>query len=132
MTNQRSKLSDLAKRVLIVVRPGARLDWERQDEWQQRAYGYRVCLQYQGRRFTFDFWQGTGIEREPTAADVLDCLLLDATAEGMTFGEWCVEYGYRRSSPKANRTYRKCVEIDRRLRVLLGDDFTEFFEADRD
>lgn len=130
MTANKS-LKQLTRKVKIGVRYGARLAWDRQDNWQRSANGYRVCLKYQGRSIAVDFWQGVGISEEPTAAGVLDCLLSDATAEGMVFGEWCGEYGYDTDSRTAHRTYRQCLRIARKLRELLGEDYGAFADADR-
>ena len=123
-------------RVKIAVRYGARRAWEKQSAWQKNANGYRVCLKYQGRRMFLDFWQGTGISGEPTAAGVLECLLSDASGEGMTFGEWCGEwcgeYGYDTDSREAYRTYKQVQRQTAKLRELLGADYETFLSADRD
>jgi len=128
-------LAQLAKKVKIGVRHGARLAWEKQDDWQTNANGYRVALRYQGRTVALDFWMGAGIEREPEAADVIDCLLSDATSEGMSFKEWCREYGYdtddRRKMRSAYRTFRACLRIARMVRHLLGSDYELFQNAER-
>ena len=124
-------LAQLAKKVKIGVRHGARLAWEKQDDWQTNANGYRVALRYQGRTVALSFWMGTGIEREPEAADVLDCLLSDATSEGVSFEEWCREYGYDTDSRANYRTFRACLRMARKVRHLLGSDYELFQNAER-
>lgn len=42
-------LKELSEQVKIKAVQGARLDWDKQDEWQRRANGWRVTLSYQGR-----------------------------------------------------------------------------------
>lgn len=128
MTKNKS-LTQLARKVKIAVRYGARRAWEKQGEWQRNANGFRVCLKYQGRKMYLDFWQGTGISGEPTAAGVLECLLSDASVEGMDFRNWCGEYGYDTDSREAHRTYRQCLRQTAKLRALLGEDFEEFVEC---
>jgi hypothetical protein len=125
------KLSELCKGVTINAEHGARLDWEKQDEWQQRANGWRVTLGYQGRTYSLDFWQGTGIKDEPDAAGVLECLLSDASSADQDFEGWCSDLGENTDSRKAHATWRACQRIALRLRRLLGDDFERFMMAER-
>lgn len=126
------RLSELAETVRLEATYGAKLPWEKQTDWQQRANGYRCTLRYQGRRFSFDFWQGQGITHDPTAAGVLECLLSDAQAEGQTFEEWCSDLGEDPDSRRALATFEACRKIGEGLRRLLGDDFDTFLYADRD
>ena len=130
MTTERTTLAKLAERVQIEVGTDVRKAWGQQDEWQQTANGYRITLRYQGRRMSLDFWQGTGIKDEPTAAGVLECLLLDVVEEGTGFNNWCDEYGLDSDSRKALRTYKTCVRQTAKLRKLLGDDFDTFRDAE--
>ena len=50
---------------------------EKATEWQQKANAYRVTLTYQGRRMSFNYYQGTGIKEDPTLAGVVACLSSD-------------------------------------------------------
>ena len=127
-----TKLSTLTKRVRIRFEDGARLDWSKQDDWQQNANGYRVTLLFQGRRYSFDFWQGVGISDDPTVEGCLDCLLSDATAGEMSFDEFCAEFGYSTDSRRAERIWKQCVKARKRLQRLLGCDFESFVYAERD
>ena len=125
-------LKQLAKRVRLSVTYGAKLAYDRQDDWQRRANGYRCTLRYRGRRYAFDFWQGVGIGGDPTAEGCLDCLLSDAQAGGQSFEEFCREFGYDPDSRKAEATWRECRRTAVGMRRLLGDDFAAFLSADRD
>jgi hypothetical protein len=59
----------------------------------------------------------------PGVADVLHCLLMDADAiDAGSFEEWAQEFGYDTDSRKAETTYRACVEIGLKLRLMLGDE----------
>jgi len=88
---------------------------------------YRVTLKYQGRRLTTEFYTGVGWKQDPTAADVLACLILDArSAESATFEEFCAYLDYSNDSRKAERIYRKCKSLGPRIRRLLGADFDAF------
>ena len=125
-------LKQLAKRVRLSATYGAKLDYDRQSDWQRTTNGYRCTLRYQGRRYAFDFWQGAGISGDPTAETCLDCLLSDAQAGAQTFDEFCSEFGYDPDSRKAEATWKACRRTAAGMRRLLGADFETFLSADRD
>jgi hypothetical protein len=126
-----NKLSDLCKNVSVMVRDGANLSWEKQDDWQKKANGYRIRLRYKGKQMSIDFWQGTGITHEPEAAGVLECLLSDATCGDESFEDFCSDMGYDEDSRRAERVYRHCKKINKSLKALLGDDYETFLYSDR-
>lgn len=110
---------------------GAKLDWDKQTDWQKGANGYHVTLRYKRRQYSFDFWQGQAITDDPTAEGCLECLLSDAQAGELDFEDFCREFGYDDDSRSAERTWRACGEVNMRLRELLGDDFDQFLYAER-
>jgi hypothetical protein len=131
-THSPAKLATLAQRVRIRADYGAaRLTYDQRDEWQRKAHDYRVTLTHQRRRYSFDWWQGQAVTREPTAADCLEALLSDASSADQNFESWCADYGYDTDSRKAERTYRACQGVARRLRRLLGADYDQFSIAER-
>lgn len=93
---------------------------------------YYVTLIYKDRSMVLvPFFCGPGIERDPTAADVLSCLISDSSAlDAGSFEEWAREYGYSEDSRKAERTYRACLKIGADVRTLLGADFDLFARAE--
>jgi hypothetical protein len=88
-----------------------------------------------GQSVSFDYSTGTGhrtkvrfsewnYENEvrptvPGMADVLNCLIMDADAVGMSFADWCDNFGYDTDSRKAERTYFACQETGEKLRKVL-------------
>lgn len=90
--------------------------------WQHHEW--TVELQYDGRTMELPYYTGE-LAGEPTAADVLGCVLLDASGvvRGQTFDEWAADYGYDTDSRRAEALYRRVVEQTDRLRELLGDEF---------
>lgn len=96
------------------------------DGFAPGSSSWRVTLRYQGRRLTVPFYQGPAIEREPSAADVLSCIISDARAGEQEFEEFCSEFGYDSDSRKAEKTWRACASMAPKVRSLLGDDFEEF------
>ena len=127
-----AKLSDLAQTVAISSEYGAKLDYDKQDDWQRKANGYRVTLRYKGRQMSLDFWMGTGLSGEPEADLVLSSLLLDSSAVDQSFEDWCGEFGYDTDSRKAEATYNACRKSGEKLQRLLGDDFEAFRSAEND
>lgn len=55
----------------------------------------------------------------PHVADVLHSLILDSSAVGQSFRDWCVDYGYSDDSIKALAKYRACQESADTLRRIF-------------
>lgn len=131
MNSTIKSLNSLAKRVKIINQYGAKLDYNEQDDWQRKSTGWHCTLRYQGRQYSFDFWQGSAITGEPDAAGTLDCLLSDAQSGEMEFSEFCREFGYDEDSRKSEKTWKACQKTSTAMKRLLGDDYDEFVYADR-
>lgn len=56
----------------------------------------------------------------PHPIDIINCLLMDASAAEQTFDEWCSDFGCDPDSRKAEATYRACDENGKRLYRVLG------------
>ena len=83
-------------------------------------------------RLTVCFYTGLAL-REPTAEDVLDCLLSDAsTVDGCRgFEDWCTDLDHNADSIKALRLFESCRTQSGKLRKFLGDDYEAFICAER-
>lgn len=124
-------LKDLSTKVkLVIVSNKPKLSYDKQDEWQKKANGYRLKLIYQSRSYTFDFWQGIGIEHKPDVSGVLECLLSDSSVPE-DFEDFCKEFGYDTDSRKAERTHKLCLKAATNMKRLLGDNYETFLCADR-
>lgn len=88
---------------------------------QPGAHHFKATLHCGGRRMTVPFHTGAGWDKDPTAADVLDCLLSDANSAEESFEDWCADLGYDSDSRTAERTYKTCQSIRVRLQKLLGN-----------
>jgi hypothetical protein len=77
---------------------------------------------------TTPFYMGPGLCREPTAADVLECLALDASSVECSdgFGDWARDLGYDEDSRRASAIYDACEKVARRLRRFLGADYDAY------
>lgn len=91
------------------------------------AHHYRATLRYGRRTLTTPFSTGAAWKDEPNAADVLSCLLSDASVlDHHTFESWAGDYGYDIDSRKAERIYRACLRSAKQLQHLLGDELLEY------
>jgi hypothetical protein len=132
MNATEKSLKQLAKGVGIKCEFGVKLDYDKQDEWQQQSDGWHCTLRYKGRQYSFDFWKGIGHHgSEPTVDDCLDALLSDSAGADNTFEDFCGEFGYDTDSRKAERIYKQCQKVRENMERLLGEDFEAFLYADR-
>lgn len=69
------------------------------------------------------FFTGLGLTGEPTAADVVGCLLSDWSGwfNSTGFEDWALDYGYDPDSRKAEATYRKVERSARAFGQWAGD-----------
>ena len=59
-------------------------------------------------------------EYQPKAADVLQCMLLDASADNNTdFADWAEELGYSADSKTAEEIYNNCIRTHRKLKKIF-------------
>ena len=102
--------------------------YDRQDDWEKKANGYRLQLIHKAskRRFTFDFWQGTGVKEEPTVESVLDCFRSGCFNDGLSFNDFCVEFGYNEDSIKELANYKALCKEIASVKRLLGNDYNDF------
>lgn len=73
---------------------------------------------------TVYFSQGSAHKKNPTLAEVLDCLASEASGvdNARSFEDWASEYGYDLDSRKAERAYQICKKQAQELKALLGQD----------
>lgn len=117
--------------IKCVVVGDAKKPWDKRDEWQRNANGYRVTLKRRGSQFSLDYYMGQACKGEPTAADVLDCLQSDSRVMGQDFEEWCSDLGYDTDSRKAEQIYRDTDKQARRVFRFMGREmFKEFQEVE--
>jgi hypothetical protein len=92
------------------------------------ANWYRVTLRRKGGRMTVNFGMGAALTEEPTAHDVMQSLLSDASGieNARDFEDWADEYGYDTDSRAAEKSYQATVAEVAKLRKFLGDDFSAY------
>lgn len=94
------------------------------------AHPYGVTLRYKRRQMTCTFYMGPALGHEPTAADVLSCLISDARACDQEFESWADDLGFDRDSRTAEQTFKVCQKLGSKVKRLLGDDFDMFAQAE--
>lgn len=122
MTNETTTMDEFCARESIRIACEATAP-PPDDDWPAGAFHWKVTLRHKGRKLTTEFHQGSAHTCEPTAADVLSCLVSDAVSvesEG-SFEDWADSLGYDTDSRKAERTYKACVRIRDRVRRFLPD-----------
>lgn len=98
-----------------------------QDDWTKDSSHWRCVLHMNvgtmPAALEIPFSQGSALTTPPTAEDVLDCLVSDASSvDNTAFDDWAEEMGYDTDSRKAERTYNAIVEQTVSLRNMLGED----------
>jgi hypothetical protein len=89
---------------------------------------WRVTITGKDGFWSTDYRTGTGHRdkfgkpKKPKNADILHCLIMDASAAVMNFTQWCSEYGYSDDSLKALSMYKACCETGTALRKHIGRD----------
>lgn len=100
-----------------------------ESDWGRGAHHYLVTLARGKRAMAVPFSMGSGLRdsngapRQPTAADVLDCLANDAASvdNARDFEDWASELGMDPDS-RAERTYRAVLEQRETLEDFLGEE----------
>jgi len=92
---------------------------------------WRVIFRRGRRRMTIPFSQGPALHDDPTAVDVLDCVVSDSSSIDQPFEHWAADLGWDSDSRKAERCYRACVRQAAKLRQFLGESFEAAMQAER-
>jgi hypothetical protein len=91
----------------------------------------RVTLK--GCRTNSIAWQEQVIKqmtpKVPSAAGVLQSLILDSSAASETFNSWCDNFGYSNDSMKAHKLYLECQESADKLRQVFTPDQIKTLET---
>jgi hypothetical protein len=100
-------------------------DWSKNGQTVDK---WMIALTSKSGYWSCDYFTGTGLRSKkfpnkpvkPEMRDVLESLILDASAADYNFADWCSEYGYSDDSIKALNTYKACLETATALRKHLG------------
>ena len=84
--------------------------------------GNHLDTRYGHKRMTLFFSQGVGINGEPKASSVLDCLKSDWLVTLNGFEDFCNDCGYSQDSIRAKKIFDTCVSQGKKLQKFLNDD----------
>ena len=89
---------------------------------------WTVVLTRGQRTLAIAWWTGLAQAHEPTAQDVLEHLLMDASSvtSSQTVQDWCVDHGLSRESRQAERLYHTKVRQTAQLREFLGQKYDSY------
>lgn len=87
---------------------------------------YCILSNKDGKRYSFDFWGSIkdkendfrGYSKAPSAYDILACL--DTHADGYTFEDFCLNYGYDTDSITAEKTFKAVQYQTEKLKEVLS------------
>jgi hypothetical protein len=92
-------------------------------EWDSKTFrAFRVTITKNKERVGVTFYQGRGIDREPTLADVIASLALDSVYADYTLREFGGEFGWNEYTAS---THRACKKNARRLEKLFQGSMLE-------
>lgn len=82
--------------------------------------GNHLDSRYGHKQMTLFFSQGYGIDGEPKASNVLNCLKSDYQVSIDGFDDFCANCGYDNDSIKAKKIYDSCVNQGIKLKKFLS------------
>lgn len=83
------------------------------DEWKRTSKKWQVKLIYFDKEYVTDFYMGCGLvdengkPKKPSKKDVLFSIMMNDVS-GMSFNDFCSEFGYDNDSIKALKIYEGC------------------------
>ena len=86
--------------------------------------GWTCTLKHNRKQLTVPFYMGQGhYGKEPTAADVLSCLISEALSYkgARSFEDFAADFGYDPDSRRAEKIYKRCGQIEKKLKIFLPD-----------
>ena len=86
---------------------------------------WTVTLRLDGRRMTTPFYQGPALTEPPTVANVLDCMLSDASIieNAPEWRDFAAECGYDPDSLSGYQTWQAATRQTKGLRRFLGEHY---------
>jgi len=102
-------------------------DWnDNAPDWaHNKARHYRVKVRYQKRTMSLWFYQGLGIERNPSPVDVLECLTCDSLSDYESLDDFISEMGIEIKGVsdfyKYEKQYKQLKSQNKRFAHLIGN-----------
>ena len=99
--------------IKLYVRAAFKTQEDMNDEWKKKANKWQVKIVYFDKKYVTDFYMGSSLvnqmnrPKKPTIKDMLSSFMLDDVS-GMSFKDFCNEFGYDNDSIKALKIYKGC------------------------
>ena len=92
---------------------------------------WTVVLTLEQRQMAIFWWTGRALAGDPTAQDVLEHLLLDASSveRSPDFKAWCADHGFTEGSRQEERLYQAHVRQTGKLREFLGEKYDTYLQT---
>jgi len=99
---------------------------QREPNWIKEGEGYGKCYSFtlsnkDGKHYSSFFWGSIKDKQESKGIkpyDVLACL--DTYSDGLTFSEFCAEYGYDVDSIRVNKIFQDVIKQTEGLKKVLS------------
>lgn len=98
---------NILNNIEIEVKEAFKTSEDLQDSWKKTANKYQVRLSYFNKNYVTDYFMGCALTRKPSKNDVLYSMLLDDVS-GISFHDFCMEFGYDDDSIKSLKVYEAC------------------------
>ena len=114
MRNEITK-ENILLNIEIYVKEAFKTQEDMNDNWKKTANKWQVKLVYFDKECVTDFYMGSGLvdkmgrPKKPTVMNVLSSLIADDVS-GMSFNDFCNEFGYDNDSIKALKIYEACLK----------------------
>lgn len=120
-----STIDDIERNAPLTVAYVGATSWDGHRNKPIECDLWRVTLTGNGGFWSTDYWTGMGLRKagrpsKPSKAEIMHCLIMDASAADENFTDWCDNYGYSDDSIKALNTYKACIETAHALRKYIG------------
>jgi hypothetical protein len=134
MQNAQATTDDREQLTAVCAALGIRIESKQSNVaplgWGPGSTHWAVTLRMGRRSIRTPFHMGSACKGEPTAADVLSSLLIDASAGAQSFDDHCAEFGLSRDSRAEYATWKVCRAMAPRVLRFLGDAFDRALAAE--
>ena len=93
-------------------------------DWNQKVNSYKVTLQYNNVKHTYNFFQGLGIKENPSIESVLHSLLLDVNSTCYNYDDFINEFGYE-DNKQSKSIYKACLKTSEKLDKMFNSNELE-------
>lgn len=100
------------------------------EEWPEGSSHWVVVLHMGRRSIRTPYHMGPAFEGEPSVADVLSSLMIDASCGDQSFEDYCSDLGVNSDSRKEYASWEACHEIAPKVRRFLGKAYDRIANAE--